>query len=417
MEQSNKKDYAQMTTKEQLEFITDLSVFAKEKLPRLEKLGDAWEAADRKDFETGLRLLGAFAFARDYASQSLFYGDYNRRVARINYYLDRIKKEISKGNALKGANGETLAYVPAQKVNRRRGRPTKEEKAQMEADKANEGNMALESEKAYAIANLLDLNENVVVEAPVREKTDAEKVAEVKAKVVQKDLFAQIGETIDELDSNSDSERTSSNSNHSPRLTLQQVKPFLSVDLSKMVDTVQSLRASFGAKSERAKLLAEQGANPEDVAVYAQEAHDLNEQIGNIYDAVDKELAMVYGRLRDDELYRAEFLKEHADMDIENVKKMLKPYFDKMPDTFLLELETVIRDSNPQVIADKEKAVADKVAADKIIKYLTRKDKPSTAKRLDTMKKRLEELKGLIGEEAANVYLPYVNKCEENLES
>lgn len=409
------KDYAQMTTKEQLEYITDLSVFTKEKLPRLEKLGDAWEAADRKDFETGLRLLGAFAFARDYASQSLFYGDYNRRVARINYYLDRIKKEISKGNALKGANGETLAYVPAQKISRRRGRPTKEEKAQMEADKANEGNMALESEKAYAIANLLDLNENVVVEAPVREKTDAEKVAEVKAKVVQKDLFSQIGEAMDEQNFTPGTEKSSATSAHTPRLTLQQVKPYLSADLSKMVDTVQSLRASFGAKSERAKLLAEQGAKAEEVAVYAQEAHDLNEQIGNIYDAVDKELAMVYGRLRDDDLYRAEFLKEHADMDVENVKKMLKPYFDKMPETFSLELESVIRESNPQVIADKEKAAADKVAADKIIKYLTRKDKPSTAKRLDTMKKRLEELRGLIGEEAANVYLPYVNKCEEDL--
>lgn len=417
MEKLNVKLYQQMTTAEQLEYITDLSKFAKEKLPRLEKLGDAWEQADRKDFETGLQLISAFGFARDYCSQSLFYGDYNRRVSRISYYLNRIKKEIAKGNALKGADGETLAFVPALKQVRHRGRPTKEEKAQMEAEKANEGEMSLASQKALAIANLLGLGSNIVTEVQQREKTDAEKVAEVKQKQSdsattssptsssQLDLFTQIGKTMDQ----------EKGQDMSYRLPLQQIKCYLSPDLAAKVDQVRELRASFASNSERAKLLAEQGAKSEDIAPYAQVAHDLNDKIENIYAAVDKELAMVYGRLRDDERYLIEFKKKFQIDDVEPIKKVLAVYYAKMPDTFALELEKVVADNNPEVIADKEKAAAIKVDADKIIKYITRKDKPSTAKRLDTMKKRMEVLKNLIGEEAALAYQPYVDKCEEEV--
>ena len=412
------KIYSQMTVKEQLAYITDLSTFAKEKLPRLEKLGDAWEAADRKDFETGLRLISAFGFARDYASQSLFYGDYNRRVSRINYYLDRIKKELAKGNAVRGVNGELLAYVPSIKSARRRGRPTKLEQAQMEQEKANEGTLALESQKAVAVAKLLGLSA-VVTEVPHREKTDAEKVADIKAKqdtasdtlsaekpavLVQGDLFSQIGDAVEQ-------EKDSV----SYRLPLQQIKPYLSPDLGKMVDQVRELRATFASNAERAKILAEQGADADDVAVYAQEAHDLNEQIESIYAAVDKELAMVYGRLRDDDVFIKDFKEKFHVEDVEPFKKTLKPYYDKMPKTFAQEVANVIRENNPDVVAAKEKSAADKAAADKIIKYLTRKDKKSSAKRLDTMRKRMEELKALIGEEAASVYQPYVDKCEEEV--
>lgn len=424
------KLFADMTVKEQVDYITNLSEFAQEKLPRLEQLGDAWESADRKDFETGLRLISAFGFARDYCNQSLFYGDYSRRVARINYYLARIKKELAKGNALQGANGETLAYVPAQKVARRRGRPTKAEQAQMEAEKANEGQVSLETEKALAVAKLLGLETEIVAPIVQHEKTDAEKVAAIKAKEEaekaaaekaaaektknpvpqQADMFAAIGEQIDK--------EKAEQQEASYRLSLQQVKPYLSADLSKMVDTVRDLRASFASKAERAKILAEQGAKPEDVAPYAQEAHDLNEKIENIYQQVDVELAMLYGRMEQDVDYRKEIVaKYHLEDEGEALMQMLKPYYKKMPATFAQEVESTIRENNPEVIAAKEKAAADKAAADKIIKYLSRKDKPSTAKRLDTMLKRMEELKDLIGEEAAKVYQPYVDKCREEVEA
>lgn len=434
------KFFTDMTVKEQVDYITNLSEFAQEKLPRLEQLGDAWESADRKDFETGLRLISAFGFARDYCNQSLFYGDYSRRVARINYYLDRIKKELAKGNALQGANGETLAYVPAQKVARRRGRPTKAEQAQIEAEKANEGQMSLETEKAFAVAKLLGLEAEVVTPVAHREKTDAEKVAEVKAKKdaeaaasssekaeqkpthQQGDLFAQIGEQLDaEKAENAGTEpsgEADGSEQPSYRLSLQQVKPYLSADLSKMVDTVRDLRASFASKAERAKILAEQGAKPEDVAPYAQEAHDLNEQIENIYHQVDVELAMLYGQMEADPDYRKQIVeKYHLEDDAEALMKMLKPYLKKMPATFAQEVEQKVKENNPEVIAAKEKAAATKAAADKIIKYLSRKDKPSTAKRLDTMLKRMEELKSLIGEEEALVYQPYVDKCREDVEA
>lgn len=430
------KAYSDMTVKEQLDFVTNLTDFAQEKLPRLEKLGDAWEAADRKDFETGLRLIGAFGFARDYASQSLFYGDYNRRIARINYYLDRIKKELSKGTALRGANGELLAFVPSQKVARRRGRPTKQEQVQMEAEKANEGKASLEADKAKVIAKLLGI-ENVVTEVAVRDKTDAEKVAVIKAKegadadkeenhvVQQADLFSQIGMAIvvknadgtETVFADGTASSTGSIQNDKNRLPLQLIKMYLSDELIGKVDQVRELRASFASHAERAKILAEQGANPDDVAPYAQEAHDLNDQIEAIYAAVDRELAMVYGRLRDDTAYCDDFKRKFHVEDVEPIKKTLKEYYDKMPETFAQEVESVVRENNPEEIAAKEKAAADKAAADKIIKYLTRKDKRASAKRLETMQKRIEVLKTLIGEEAAAVYQPYVDKCKEEVET
>ena len=90
------KLYQQMTVEEQLAYVTDLTQFCEAKLPVLEKLGDAWELSHRKDMETGLRLMAAFQFARDFVDKALRYGDYAARVYRVRFYVEKIKMEIER---------------------------------------------------------------------------------------------------------------------------------------------------------------------------------------------------------------------------------------------------------------------------------------------------------------------------------
>ena len=129
MEQIQTKLYNEMTPDEQLRYVTDFTSFIDKKLPALEHIGDAWEQSTIKDFETGLRLLNAFQFARDFVDKAVRYGDYSARVHRIRVYVDKIKTEIAKGLSLKGADGHTYALVAPSLPARRRGRPTKEEAA------------------------------------------------------------------------------------------------------------------------------------------------------------------------------------------------------------------------------------------------------------------------------------------------
>ena len=91
------KLYKDMTDDEKLKWVTDFSNFTTDTLPRLERLGDVWELSDRKDIETGLKLITAFQFAYKFAKTSLMLGDYSRRVSRLRYYVEQIKDEISKG--------------------------------------------------------------------------------------------------------------------------------------------------------------------------------------------------------------------------------------------------------------------------------------------------------------------------------
>ncbi len=105
------KLYTQMTPDEQLSYVTDLTKFINDKLPVLERLGDAWEQSSRKDMETGLQLLYAFQFARDFVDKAVRYGDYAARAHRLRIYVDKTKGEQYKGLAMQGSDGHTYALV------------------------------------------------------------------------------------------------------------------------------------------------------------------------------------------------------------------------------------------------------------------------------------------------------------------
>lgn len=410
------KLYKDMTPEEQLKWVTDFSSFATDKLPLLEKLGDAWETADRKDMETGLQLIQAFSIARDFAQTSLAFGDYQRRVDRLRFYVDRIKKEIAKGMTVQGLNGETYAYIPTLQPRLRRGRPTREEaikRREMLKDFD-----ATEVEKQQKIALLMGMK--VVTNEQPREKNNAELAEEKEAIKREQEkqspsLFANTEQTEQKADGgdgdNGDAQDLLSLSATLPHL--DQIRWLLSEDLAERTKQVQQIRATAAAMAERAKTLAMQGASSDEVAPCAQRAAKLTADYEQVYTDVDRELAKAYLRLREDASYLEELKKKVGLKDPSMLIKQLRPYYNKVSSEdplFTTSVRAWIDENNPEAVKAREAAEEKKKQVDLIIRYLRRQDKQPTKKRIEGMREKYKELVQLIGEKEASVYLPFVEK-------
>lgn len=449
------KLYKDMTDDEKLKWVTDFSNFTTDTLPRLERLGDVWELSDRKDIETGLKLITAFQFAYKFAKTSLMLGDYSRRVSRLRYYVEQIKDEISKGMTVQGVNGETYAYITALQRRARRGRPTKEEAMQREQCKKEL--QSADTRTQEKIAALLGMT--IITDKEAREKNNDELAAEraereaEEAKIAPSlfDAATPVSPTQTKAptlsaDTANDKKGTSTNevnkqstehvSNDanvsinggasaldamslSSSLHLDQVKWLLPASLQADVDNVRNMRATATAAAERAKLMAQQGGKPEEVAVYAQQAADATKQYETVYEHVDRELAKVWLRLRYDEQYQKE-MKDRFKID-ENGKvrllSLLKSYHRKVTEAdpaFELSVRQWIDDNNPEAVARRQAAAERKAKADAIIKYLRRTDKQPTKTRIAGMQENLKELAALIGDEEAKAYQPFIDKTIED---
>ena len=455
------KLYSVMSCEEQTEFLKKLTTFVKEQLPVMESryAADAWDGECNAHFEQGMALLYAFDYTRSFFNQRMRFQDYRLMHSYFRNYLRKVDKEIAQGYVL-GTGDDRYVRVAGLKVVRHRGRPTKEEKAAMEANQ--EPNLSAEQQKAMAIAEYFDLP--VVTDQPQKEKSIKEMQAEKQARMEQEkakmsnqlNLFnneqnddsdaANVqgsglaggqfanGEEVSGNDSGENNPGTPGGSQENldesftnsiaadkmeaGKLPLQQIKWLLSKELAAKVDEIREMRGAMAAASERAKAMAENGAKAEDVAVVAQEAHDINEDLATIYDNIDKELALVYFRLRNDETWRKNFICQHQikqESVIKTWENNLKPYYNKATEDYRLYCQRVVDENNPEAVAKREQAAATKAEADKIIKYITRRDKPNTAKRLSTMEERYARLTELIGEDKANDYLPFLEKAREDV--
>lgn len=469
------KLYKDMTDDEKLKWVTDFSNFTTDTLPRLERLGDVWELSDRKDIETGLKLISAFQFAYKFAKTSLMLGDYNRRVSRLRYYVEQIKDEISKGMTVQGVNGETYAYIPALQRRARRGRPTKEEAMQREQRKKELESADTRTQEK--IAALLGMT--IITDKEAREKNNDELAAERAEREAEESKIApslfdaatpasptqtkfptpsadadndkkgistnEVNKQAtkqgnDEATNNASVDANKQSTEHvsneasvsandgasaidtmslSSSLHLDQVKWLLSAPLQADVDNVRNMRATATAAAERAKLMAQQGGKPEEVAVYAQQAADATKQYETVYEHVDRELAKVWLRLRYDEQYQKE-MKDRFKID-ENGKvrllSLLKPYHRKVTEAdpaFETSVRQWIDDNNPEAVARRQAAAERKAKADAIIKYLRRTDKQPTKTRIAGMQEKLKELATLIGDEEAKAYQPFIDKTIED---
>lgn len=441
------KLYKDMTTTEQLHWLTDFSAFAQDKLARLELVGDTWEQTSIKDIEEGMMLINAFAYARDFVKASLCFQDYSRRIDRLRYYVERIKKDIAKGMTVRGANGETYAYIPAlQGQSRRRGRPTREERLARAMGKDTDAAVENEQiEKEKKIAALLGME--IVTAEPKREKNNDELAAEraekeAKATAGQQLLFTDMQEQVAEAQSTAEMvqddvadiqqdvadikqrvaqlEATAERSVQSPTLSsqmprLSELKWLLPTELAAEVDNIRAYRATAAASAEKAKTMAEMGAKSDDVKPYSEEAAAMTDHYESIYERVDRELAIVYVRLREDEHYTAKFKTEHHVTDTADIVAALKPYFNKQDKDFADRVRKIIDDENPETVARREAEKQTKERVDAIVKYIMRKDKKPSAQRVATLEKRIDELEQLRGKEFADIYRPILDKTREEV--
>ncbi len=409
------KLYKNMTPEEQLEWITDFSKFANEKLPLLCTIGDVWEESHIKSMETGLKLIRAFAFCRDYVEKSLMFRDFSRRVNLMSSYVEKIKKEISAGTVVRGSNGQTLAYMPAlQPASRRRGRPSKEEQEAMAAASA-EGNIELEKAKAIAmltgstiVAPTTEAPVTGTFEASKKEDADHKVTEELAKKAAQPSLFDQaVSATLGDA-----------------RLHLDQLDWLLSAELREETKKIQGLRAEAASEAEQAKALAERNVDAAIIAPHSNAACDATNKYKAIYARIDHELASLYIALsKDEEFGGFKTRLEASGRTIADLKNILLPYYDKMGgEQFAKEQAQLIAEANAKVLtpeqeadAEQQKIAAAAKAADlhAIRTYMLRKDVKMTPKRLAAMKEKLAQVKAY-GEDASE-YEAVIAKAEQDL--
>lgn len=324
------KDYAAMTPAEQLQWLTDFSTFDKNKLPHLCALGTAWEASDIKMMEEGLTLISAFAICREFVKDTYFFRDFARRVDRMRYLMECIKKEVGRGHVIKASKGETIVYVPSLQPSRRRGRPTK---AETDASSGTD----MDSEKAYIIAQLTGskMVEKTITPGTASGASSADGSKAGKASKSSDDDNA--GNNASQSSANEDTAQGSlqfaaaAQASEGIRLHLDQLSPFLSEALKADISRVSGLRALAAKESEQAKALAERGVDQAIIEPHSRAAVEYTKEYKDIYACVDVELGELYIKLNTDISYGG--YKEKAEkmgISADSLLSILKVYFDKL---------------------------------------------------------------------------------------
>ena len=401
------KDYKMMTPEEQLKWLTDFTTFSKQKLPALAQLGDAWTAAHYKVFEEGLTLLSAFSMCRGFIDDSLLFRDFSRRLSTMEYLVERIRQQISKGFVMKGVDGEQVVYVPTAVHSKRRGRPTKEEAA---AAAAQSEENKMEEERARTIALL---NDAVPMEKSVEREKNNEELLEEKRKAAAQtpSLFGEMAQ-MEEKTSPVDL-LIAENRPH-----LDQIAFLLTAGTAAEVGQLREIRVSLSAAAERAKLLAEQGANPEVVAPHSKKAADLTQRVENIYLKVDRELARLYVLMPMDKTldgHSEEAAKRNLGESA--LLTILKPYYQKVKaedNNFDADVIAEFEASRPEVVAARKAEEARKEEVAALRKYILRTDKKASKKRIEGIRERIARLEEL-GEDVSAMNL-VLAKTEEDFE-
>ena len=417
------KSYAELTAEEQLQYCKDLEKFSGQ-VPHLEQLKGSWSAADREAMEQGLRLMQAFAFSESFATDALRYGDYSSRTYRLRFYCDKIKKELVKSLNVSGGNGQSVAIIDPTVPTRRRGRPSLAEvEARKKGEEVAKEDTGLELQRQ--IAQMMGMKVIVTDNAP-REKNNAELAEERKAKQAEEAKMNPSLFNPTPAPSSTSEGSSQTGAGASPvvaptiadlgetRYHLNQLRILLSPSLQERVDSVQGLRQSAASAAETAKRMAERGEKPEDVEPYAKEAAQLTEAYEQIYDDVDKELATLHYRLKNDEPYRKQFQEKYHITDLTRILDDLKPYYKKVQSPeFDLRCKTLIEQESPEYAAKVKAEAERKKEVQDILRYLKRKDKPATDARLNGAREKFARLEQLLGKKEAKDYKPLLAFIED----
>lgn len=308
----------------------------------------------REAFERGLTLLENNAKAQSFVRDSRRFKDYHRRVRQLLTYLQTL---------------DTTETQLAQK--RHVGRPTKEEQ---------EAYAQLKKQKALQEA--------------------------------KQSLFPEIKPdiTVQPLTYNGILANPNGESIAATMPNLMQIRPFLSARLLEQINTVRDLRNEMASKAEQAKTMAEanelsihqnKGAlyTEEEIAELATRAVKIESDIlPGIYKAVDEEMGEVYLRLSHrtgDPEYIA-YIEKNFKIEPQALRTQFKPFYEKAQERNPLFAQTVadkIAADRPEVKAARDAAAKHKAEADALIKYIIRKDKPSTKARIKGLRERIDRLR------------------------
>ena len=366
-----------MMPEERLEWIQRFAEWRDREYAVLCGVGEYWSSEHIAMMERGLDLLMAWPFARDFVEKTLMFRDYARRMARLQFYMELISKELS-------ALSMPLDAVPS--VPRRRGRPTKEESAQIERERA-------ERESREAVAKVIA----------------GERKVAVSATVTQGDLFSENSENSKPT---ANSQEPTASSTATPmaaavamaagdgtRLHLDQLAWLMSDGLRARVATVASLRSTAAAESNQAKALAERGVEQALIEPHSLAAVDASRAVRAIYDDVDSELANIYAVLsvEGDHLVAWEQRCTAQGITIAQLQAVVKPYWEKVGCPSAQKVVSPAEEENRHERAAK---------IHRIRWYFMRKDRKLTAKRVETMREYIKDLRDMgVGTEEYEVIL------------
>ena len=333
----------------------------------------------REAFEQGLDLLSNVVKAKSFVKDSRRFRDYHRRVRQMVTYL----QTLDTGSA---------ASAPDK---RRVGRPTKKEQAEY---------------------------------AELQKKKAMEEARQSLFPTLKPDT------TIQPLTYNGIVANPNGESIAATMPNLMQIRPFLSPSLQEQVNTVRELRNEMASKAEQAKTMAEanekaisQGKSAiyteEEIAALATRATEIeSELLPNIYTAVDREMGECYLRLSEktgDPEYIA-YAKKAFTIDPQTLRTQFKPFYEKAQDRdphFAEAIAEKIANDRPEVKAARDAAAKHKAEADALIKYIIRKDKPSTKTRVKGIKERIDQLRqkyaDIVSESELTGYEAILAKTEE----
>lgn len=197
------------------------------------------------------------------------------------------------------------------------------------------------------------------------------------------------------------------------KLVLSQLKWLMSAELAADVDNIRTLRATASAAAERAKAMSDMHAQPEAIAPIAQQAAQATDAYQAIYERVDRELATVWYRLKNDGEYLQRFRERWKKNDVKDVLKLLHPYWQKLQDdkAFEASVKLLIQQESPEFVAKQKADAEKKKEVQDILRYLKRKDKQQSP---DTAREKFKRLEQLLGKKDAADYKPLLDKIIED---
>lgn len=367
-----------MNGEEQAQWVKLFSEFLDNDYVTVKTMGDGWKQA----FERGLKVLEQMTMCQEFVEKSREYMDYERRVGRMGYFIEELRKQVVE------VDGSLLASAVSAPQKRRRGRPTLAEAAEMKREQ-----MVKESGKVEALAKVAGMKVDVVAVGKQQEANER------KNEGMMGDLFGESGDegglhgTTTDGTGNDDGMNGShgNDGNYEDEGEkagrLQDVKGLLSGELQEAVDRVAMLRGEAARMSENAKEAAMAGKSADEVAVMSQKAAKLTEEYEGIFKAVDEDLAKKYirARMSKDEVFEGEKRSDVLEKTLFYYKKVVKhdPSFEGR---YIAKVATQSQQTGQN---EKER----KKVLKKVRDYFLRKDmKPSEA-RLEKMREKIEMLK------------------------